>query len=411
MNSNTLSLGGSSPRGAGRAMAPGPAQGAVSVSAPGLPARSPSLFSPAVFFPARLARAALLVLLAVNLALPFPPAAAQTRMLAQQGSAAGTMMAPPPTKPPFSDAAADQARGHREGRFGRMARPSLSGGQIQEAFTMSDPSQGVHEARDCHSCVHKVHTREMMITTVVLPEDTKITAVDLGDPAGFQARIRAPNVVSVRPNGFGIDTSMTVFAEDGRVYPFYIRSESIHSPNVPDLVVRIHGGGFQGLMEGEDEKPSAVPSGQIGPFAGPPGAPAGAAQPRAAPEDFVERVEFDPATLHGWDDYRLWGDGDLAPEQVFRDNRFTYLHYGGEWEGLDLPAAYVVVDGIDEVVNTRVQGSAYIIETTARLITLKSGLRHLCIEYAPDGGRTGPRNPYRAKAIVSSESWDRRRGP
>ncbi len=247
---------------------------------------------------------------------------------------------------------------------------------------------------------------------MVLPGDTKITAVDLGDPAGFQARIRASNIVAVRPNGYGIDTSMTVFAEDGRVYPFYVRSESIHSPNVPDLVVRIHGGGFQDPVEEEDgEKPSAVLSGGTGPFADSPGAPAGVAQPRAEPEDFVERVEFDPATLHGWDDYRLWGDGDLAPEQVFRDKRFTYLHYGGEWEGLDLPPQYVVVDGIDEVVNTRVQGHTYIIETTARLITLKSGLRHLCIEYAPDGGRTGPRHPFRARAVVSSEPWDRTRGP
>ena len=161
---------------------------------------------------------------------------------------------------------------------------------------------------------------------MVLPGDTKITAVDLGDPAGFQARIRASNIVAVRPNGYGIDTSMTVFAEDGRVYPFYVRSESIHSPNVPDLVVRIHGGGFQDPVEEEDgEKPSAVLSGGTGPFADSPGAPAGVAQPRAEPEDFVERVEFDPATLHGWDDYRLWGDGDLAPEQVFRDKRFTYL--------------------------------------------------------------------------------------
>ena len=46
-----------------------------------------------------------------------------------------------------------------------------------------------------------------------------------------------------------------------------------------------------------------------------------------------------------------------------------------------LPTAYVVVDGIDELVNTRVRGSTYIVESTQRLISLKSGKKYLCIRY------------------------------
>ena len=42
---------------------------------------------------------------------------------------------------------------------------------------------------------------------------------------------------------------------------------------------------------------------------------------------------------------------------------------------------YVVVDEIDELVNTRVQGQTYIIESTRPLITLKSGQSYLCIKY------------------------------
>ena len=32
---------------------------------------------------------------------------------------------------------------------------------------------------------------------------------------------------------------------------------------------------------------------------------------------------FDPSTLRGWGQYGLWGDDDLRPETVFRDDHFT----------------------------------------------------------------------------------------
>jgi ComB9 competence protein len=48
---------------------------------------------------------------------------------------------------------------------------------------------------------------------------------------------------------------------------------------------------------------------------------------------------------------------------------------------VELPTAYVVVDGIDELVNTRVQGTTFIVESTHRLITLKSGQSFMCIQY------------------------------
>ncbi|QFT29524.1 Conjugal transfer protein [Labrenzia sp. THAF82] len=97
--------------------------------------------------------------------------------------------------------------------------------------------------------------------------------------------------------------------------------------------------------------------------------------------DFLKTARFDPASLRGWDDYKLWGDNSLRPEQVFRDDNFTYIQFGDKWNDLELPTAYVVVDGIDELVNTRVQGTTFIVESTHRLITLKSGQSFLCIQY------------------------------
>ena len=100
--------------------------------------------------------------------------------------------------------------------------------------------------------------------------------------------------------------------------------------------------------------------------------------------DFVAQSPFDPNALRGWGEYDLWGDETLRPETVFRDDHFTYIRFGKRWKDVELPTAYVVVDGIDELVNTRVQGETYIIESTRPLITLKSGQSYLCIEYTGD---------------------------
>ena len=46
--------------------------------------------------------------------------------------------------------------------------------------------------------------------------------------------------------------------------------------------------------------------------------------------DFLKSVPFDPAKLHGWGKYRLWGQGwqeKMMPVSVFRDEYFTYIHF------------------------------------------------------------------------------------
>lgn len=303
---------------------------------------------------------------------------------------------------PMPDGAVEQADRQREGDFGPMLRPGLPGGQIQEAFSYSESSAGVHDFLRCDGCVYKVRTRELMITTLVLPEP--VATVDLGDPAGFAAQLRGETMVALRPHGAGLDTSVTVHGSDGGLYAFYVRSEGFNSRNVPDLVVRVRDPSqFAGLdtagpggEDAVDDRETGAPAGGRGSGGGVGNAGDDGLSPLAARAgrellaggggegDFVETVAFDPGKLHGWSDYRLWGDDELAPEVVFRDDRFTYLQYGPRWAGLDLPTAYVVVDDVDELVNTRVRGRTYIVESTARLISLKSGARFLCIEYAPD---------------------------
>lgn len=283
-----------------------------------------------------------------------------------------------------------QAEQQLEGQFPPMARAGV-GGQIQEVWNDSEPRDGVHTFRRCEDCVYKVRLREFMVTTIILPEDAEIVSADLGDTTGFQVKVKSANVLAVRPATYGIDTDLNVYTRNGAVYPVYLRAESFNSKNVPDLVAKIVG----------REKPAPIegPETAIGSDAAKAGderqgkegetkadgkavtAVEGLTNPKPPAGDFVRAIPFDPSKLHGWKDYKLWGNDELRPETVFRDDQFTYIQYGRKWDALELPTAYVVIDGIDELVNSRVQGTTFIVESVNPLISLKSGQKFMCIQY------------------------------
>lgn len=269
----------------------------------------------------------------------------------------------------------EQAKQHQEGYFSEMVRSSFSGGQIQEAWNNASPRDGSQIFRKCFDCVYRIRTREFMTTTVILPNYVEIKSADLGDSAGFKIEVRSNNLIAIRPTTFGIDTNLNIYTKSGEVYSFYIRAESHNSNNVPDLIVRIlstganETGGYFTWEEDNKENEEIVKSLDIADLKPPEG------------ENFVKNIPFNPADLHGFNDYKLWGDKELKPEMVFRDKHFTYLQFGKKWDNVELPTAYVVIDGFDELVNTRVDGTTFIIESVNPLISLKSGNKFLCVEY------------------------------
>ena len=314
---------------------------------------------------------------------------------AQQGNTGTQGGQAVPAAPPMPASAVFQAVDQSEGIFPQMARAG-AGGQIQESWNVSEPREGVYAVRMCDDCVYKVRVREFMTTTIMLPPDAVIAAADLGDTTGFQATVKFSNMVAVRPSTYGVDTNLNVYTKSGKVYPFYLRAESFNSINVPDLMVRVLGretpDAIGGAVPVNTAAPGAAPDAQANsaPGAVKPGDRVAAAvrdltTPKPQGGDFVRNVPFDPSKLHGWSDYRLWGDGDasdqLKPLVVYRDDFFTYLQYGKAFDQLELPSAYVVRDGIDELVNSRVQGNTFIVESTAKVISLKNGKSFLCVEY------------------------------
>ncbi|TYC78334.1 hypothetical protein FMN63_03495 [Stappia sp. BW2] len=266
-----------------------------------------------------------------------------------------------------------QAQAQAAGNFGPLARPESIGGQIQEAWSRPGKKQGIHVQNFCGDCVYKVRLRQYMVSAIQLPKGVRIKSADLGDSSRFEVKKRSDNTLAVKPTGAGVDSSMLVYTDDGDVYSFYLRAEGINSKTVPDVSFRIVGPQSAGMSFVEfDAKGNPLPNGN-------------AAVATHGSKDFLQTEKFDPGALRGWNQYKLWGDKKLRPEQVFRDDHFTYIQFGDKWNDVELPTAYVVVDGIDELVNTRVQGTTFIVESTHRLITLKSGQSFMCIQYT--GGK------------------------
>ena len=305
--------------------------------------------------------------------------------------------------PPVPDNTIKQARDQVEGNYPPLNR-GLGGGQIQEGWNESADTAGVIRYPTCRDCTYKVRLREFMVTALSLPVGESVASVDLGDDTAFAVEIRGPRWVAVKPLGFGMDSNLLVYGSSGAVYPFYLRAEGHNSKHLPDLIVKLTGTA-ESLVD-----PVSVPS--IHSLVAPPVRSADKPLPDFSPDfsadwsgdlptlsasqsgrsgrtsstqkDYVEAVDFDPAALHGFNDYTLWGAEFLRPVRVFRDGRFTYLQFGHRWEGIELPSAHIVIDGIDELVNTRMRGKTYIIESVADLITLKSGFSYLCIRYEGD---------------------------
>ncbi|MBS4047928.1 MAG: TrbG/VirB9 family P-type conjugative transfer protein [Alphaproteobacteria bacterium] len=306
----------------------------------------------------------------------------------------------PVTAVPVPDSMVRQATDQAEGKFTAMKRGAV-GGQVQEAWD-SDKAKGTFKAQMCNDCEYKVRLREYMVSLIELPTGEQIENWDNGDTENFEVVKRGDRRIAVRPQGFGIDTNLIVYGKSGQTYPIYLRTESINSRNVPDLRFVIEGHvrivkpaplaseaePTKDTIDQDTTEPAGTgtskPRNQSSSKTPSPAALAEAAKAVSSSQkkpDFVQTAAFSPDKLRGWGNYTLRGSNELKPETVFRDDYFTYIRFGDKWKDIELPTAYIVVDGIDETVNTRVNGTTLVVESTQRLITLKSGLSFICIEY------------------------------
>lgn len=69
----------------------------------------------------------------------------------------------------------------------------------------------------------------------------------------------------------------------------------------------------------------------------------------------------------------------LLAEEIFNDKQYTYFKYDKE-RMPQIPSVFVVIDGQDSPIQSRVIGNYLIAETTAKKFTIRLGDSYICVE-------------------------------
>lgn len=274
----------------------------------------------------------------------------------------------------------------------RAMRESVSLNAVQTAFDDADPRANVKRFKYDPSITYRIRVREFMDSTIILPVGESVEAFTLGDtknfgfePFGGTGTVKKPlrpdlahifRVWAINP---GADTNLTVLGKGGRIYSFYLRSDSIKSGHMPALVTFIDDPDYRAPLPATTEKAAASADGERAAI------PMGAA-PKSAAEAEVEAEYLRKLPVAKPSDISYGysakaGDASLAPSKIFDDGIWTYFKYADANfdKGKRVPVIYRVVDGVDTPVNQRIEAGTIIAETISPAWTLKAGDAHLCI--------------------------------
>jgi len=225
-------------------------------------------------------------------------------------------------------------------------------GSIQKAWSRSDESAGVYNVIYRPSEVIKFRVREFMTTTIVFPKWERISENIVGDPSSYEVNVIKDNVVSVKSkDNIGIDSTITLIGESGRVYSFYVRTEGYNSKNVSDVAVYVKV-----------------------PYSGPdPSLPLKAEK---KPDDYLQDAYFDPSKISF--SFSMSGDKSIAPERVYSDGIRTWFDFGKRIHQQNLPTVYKLEDGVDTPINTSRDGNKIVAQASGSF-TLKNGQKTVCV--------------------------------
>ena len=300
----------------------------------------------------------------------------------------------------------NQAGQQLSGDYGAMQRNSISGagsafpeGHIQEAWkrpldhmSQGQSAPGTIRYQWSADLVMPVRLRAGMVTSIVLPEWEAAQDVVIGDGTTIEASIVRANQIAVKSVRTGLDTSLNVVGGSGNVYTFYLRTEGRNTTLLTDLQVFVQASPAEGSGEWFNK-------GGKGWFTS------------EARNIYTENGEVSPQNINNQGstihlsgaasqgdeevpvDRRIYnmkmyevneGDSIIAPEYVFTDGRFTYMHFPAGMT--DRPAVFRVVDGTEGRVNTRTSGrhSEVMIAEALGDFVLRSGRRAICLKQVTD---------------------------
>ena len=239
--------------------------------------------------------------------------------------------------------------------------------------------------------------REGMMTLINLPSWELIEKVHIGSPESFGGEIVAPNslLLYADPNYIGVDSNMIIFGRSGNRYVFYLRSETFNTDKITQSVVDVlvgprwtpvSAGGQMGDNNGASSM-AAVPLNNV---AGARSASAaGTVTPNGEPQDWLKTIPMDPESIRFDLDMYLPNpeDVDIAPDNIWRDNIFTYIDLGPKALTMtQRPVVSLLQQDVEVPVGYRTRGpnSRLIVVEAIGDLVLRNGRKLICIKLRRD---------------------------
>lgn len=204
---------------------------------------------------------------------------------------------------------------------------------------------------------YKIRTRIAMTSTMIFPQ--KIKNFILGDNVGFEI-LEIPNsqnTIAIRPKLIGVDTSLAVFTDDGKLYSFYVFSTDFKSWKNPHLVIFVK------------DKRTIIEKNKDPFFDEYFYVEEGINKLRVKKKEVYKRYKVKAKKQNTW----------LIPEEIFSDNNYTFFKYD-KIRYPQIPSIYTVIDKQDSPIETRVIGDFVIAETVADKFTIRIGEAYVCVE-------------------------------
>ena len=245
-----------------------------------------------------------------------------------------------------------------------------------------------------------VRLREGMMTLINLPAWELIEKVHIGSPESFNGEIVAPNslLVYADPSYIGVDSNMIIFGRSGNRYVFYLRSETFNTDKITQSVVDVLVGprwtpaadGGQMVDANGASSMAAAPGVVTGSAkAGPQGAQTALSTASSGPKDWLKTIPMDPESVKFDLDMFLPNpdDVDIAPDNIWRDNIFTYIDLGPKALTMtQRPIVNLLVQDTEVPVGYRTRGpnSRLIVVEAVGDLVLRNGKKLICIKLRRD---------------------------
>jgi type IV secretory pathway VirB9-like protein len=236
----------------------------------------------------------------------------------------------------------------------------------QEKFFHIEGKETIKTHKWSRDKLIKINTRMFMESMIVLPEDERIVTIYSGDKRFFRFSRpeNFPYMLAIQPTEEGIDTSLQVISESGRIYLFYVRSLPIKTKTTPDLLVYVDADNVGGRVDISGSKTTSIAS-------------------SLNQKDYLHSLGVGKK-VNG--NYKINGSEVIAPQAVYDDGKWTYFDFRNIPSSMDRPAVYKITDKKQTLVNTRrmdghiiaetLSGEGWMLELGSQIVCIKSLKNH-----------------------------------